>query len=314
MLIAIDHGNKQMKTRNLVFTSGLTESDNPPPFGDSILEYKGKYYTTSEQRIPYLRDKTVDNRFYILTLYAIACEIEEADCYSEKEIMDVQLVVGLPPAHYGTLAKKFEGYFMRGGQVEEFKFRGKPYSIYINEVMSFPQAHAAAVSVYGQIKHYNKLMVVDIGGFTVDYLQINNGKPDRSVCDSLEYGVIRLYNDIKSKINADFDLLLEESDIDTILQDEPSEYDDKIKSIVAAMSQSFISNLLGNLRERMIDLRTGKTVFVGGGSILLKKQIVATDKVINPVFVEQISANVRGYELLYKSRKAKDEGYGRQEG
>ena len=82
MLVAVDHGNKQMKTRNLVFTSGLTESDNPPPFGDSILEYKGKYYTTSEQRIPYLRDKTVDNRFYILTLYAIACEIEAADCYS----------------------------------------------------------------------------------------------------------------------------------------------------------------------------------------------------------------------------------------
>ena len=306
MIISIDHGNKQVKTLNMTFTSGLAESDIAPPFGDSILEHRGKFYTPSEQRIPYLRDKTEDSRFYILTLYAIACEIENTECYAEKEIMDVQLLVGLPPAHYGTLYRKYEKYFKNGGQVEEFKFRGKPFSVYISEVMCFPQAYAAAVSVYSQIRNYPKTMVVDIGGFTADYLQINYGKPDLSVCDSLENGIIKLYNAIRSKVNSDYDLLLDESDIDAVLQETPCEYDDKIKKVIANMAQKFILDLFGTLRERMIDLRTGRTIFVGGGSMLLKREIVASGKVANPIFVDAISANARGYELLYKSRKAKE--------
>ena len=36
-------------------------------------------------------------------------------------------------------------------------------------------------------------------------------------CDSLENGIITLYNRLLSKIRADYDLLLEETDIDAIL-------------------------------------------------------------------------------------------------
>ena len=43
MLIAIDHGNKQMKTIHRTFTSALKESDTRPPFGEDVLEYKGKF-------------------------------------------------------------------------------------------------------------------------------------------------------------------------------------------------------------------------------------------------------------------------------
>lgn len=37
MFIAIDHGNKNIKTLHRVFTSGLTASDTRPPFGENIL-------------------------------------------------------------------------------------------------------------------------------------------------------------------------------------------------------------------------------------------------------------------------------------
>lgn len=42
MLVCIDHGNKQIKTTNRTFTSGLMESDTRPPFGDNIMFYNGK--------------------------------------------------------------------------------------------------------------------------------------------------------------------------------------------------------------------------------------------------------------------------------
>ena len=72
MLIAIDHGNKQTKlVRSEPFISGLSESE-VQPFGSDVLKYEDKYYQISDQRIPYRRDKTEDDRFFILTLFGIS--------------------------------------------------------------------------------------------------------------------------------------------------------------------------------------------------------------------------------------------------
>lgn len=304
MLIAIDHGNKQIKCVHRTFTSGLMESDTKPPFGDKVLKYQGRYYSISERRIPYMRDKTVDNRFFILTLFAIAYEIQASGIYTEDEVLDVQLAVGLPPAHYGAQYERFEQYFIKRKDTIDFEFRGKPYSVYISQVMTFPQAYAAAMPVYSQIKDFSKATIIDIGGFTADYLQIKNGQADLSACDSLENGVILLYNAVKSKISADYDLLLEESDIDAILRGTSADFDEGVCQVVVSQANSFIADLFGRLRERMIDLKSGKAIFVGGGSILLRKYIENSDKVGRTLFVDEITANAKGYELLYRASKA----------
>ena len=299
MLISIDHGNKQIKTSRRTFVSGLRESDTKPPFGKEVLFYKGKYYTLTDQRIPYMRDKTVDERYFILTLFAVAFELADTD-YRKDEIADVQLSIGLPPAHYGAQYERFENYFLNR-DIIDFQLDGKPYSIFISKAVCFPQAYAAIMPIYQRIRQYPKVAVLDIGGFTADYLLVKKGEADLSVCDSLENGVISMYNSIKSKVNADFDILLDESDIDAILQDVPTDFDENVIHIVREQAQAFIGDLFGKLRERMIDLRSGKTVFVGGGSILLKKQIEASGKVGAPIFVDEISANTKGYELLFKA-------------
>ena len=138
MLIAIDHGNKQIKTlHHTPFTSGLIQSD-APGFGNDVLQYQGKYYTLTNQRIPYRRDKTEDERFFILSLFAIAYEIEACGQYTDN-VMKIQLAIGLPPAHFGVQAKKFTQYFMGRGAVS-FRFQGKPFAIYIENTACFPQS------------------------------------------------------------------------------------------------------------------------------------------------------------------------------
>ena len=82
MLISMDHGNKQCKlVRSEPFISGLSESE-VRPFGPDVLKYGDKYYQISDQRIPYRRDKTEDDRFFILTLFGIANEIEASSAYA----------------------------------------------------------------------------------------------------------------------------------------------------------------------------------------------------------------------------------------
>ena len=146
----------------------------------------------------------------------------------------------------------------------------------------------------------SKAVILDIGGFTADYLLLKNGQADLSTCDSLENGVILLYNNIRSKANAELDILLDENDVDIILQDKGKSYPDAAVRLVEEGAQQFINDLFSTLRERMLDLRFMKVIFVGGGAILLRRQIEASGKVGSPLFVNDINANAKGYEYLYQ--------------
>lgn len=299
MLIAIDHGNKQMKTIHCEpFVSGMQESATKP-FGKNVLKYQDKFYTLSNQRIPYKRDKTEDERFFVLTLFGIAREILNRNCY-EEEAMRIQLAVGLSPAHYGAQHRAFVKYFSERGVVS-FDYRGNNYAIYIDDVKCYPQAYAAAVTRLKELIGHPRVLIVDIGGFTADYLLMRNGECDLLVCDSLENGVIVLYNRIRTKVNSEFNVLLEEADIDAILKGQREAYSPVISSLVMRLAQDFVNDLFSSLRERMLDVSAGVVVFVGGGAILLRNQIETSGKVGKAIFVNEISANAKGYESLYQA-------------
>ena len=78
MLFAIDHGNSAIKTPSFVFTSGLTDYPVKPPVETDVLEFGGTFWTLSGERIPYMRDKTKDERFS-----SLACLPLLRSCASE---------------------------------------------------------------------------------------------------------------------------------------------------------------------------------------------------------------------------------------
>ena len=236
IIVPIDYGNRNMKTEHKVFTSGFVEGDCRPALGE-YLHYNERYYALAEQRIPYMRDKTVDDRFFILTLFAVAMEAEKQMLNAQDTILQAVLPVGLPPKHYGALYRKFEDYF-RGRGIQRFTYKGIPYKVEITDAAAFPQDYAAAMTVYQRIAEFNKVITVDIGGFTLDYLLIRGGRPDLGVCDSLEKGVIKLYNDVASRINSEKDILLDDTDIDRIIRGERTDYDGEVLRIVGDMTRT----------------------------------------------------------------------------
>jgi len=249
-----------------------------------------------------MRDKTADDRFFILTLFGIAMEAEKQALCKEDTILQVSLPVGLPPKHYGALYQKFQEYFSGRGR-QSFTYRGKAYTIEIEQVSAFPQDYAVAMTIYPKISEFNKVVTVDIGGFTLDYLLIRSGKPDLSACDSLEKGVITLYNKVISRINSEHDILLEDSDVDRIIREEKTDYGTQIQKTVREMTRTYVDDLLGTLRERGIDLKTGCVVFIGGGALLLREYLSHSEKIGHCVFIEDIRANAKGYGLLYMGKK-----------
>ena len=192
MLIAIDHGNYAIKTPNNSFISGLSEHTVKPPMSDEILEYGGSYWALSGKRLSYMRDKTQDGRYFILSLFAIAKELDLKGSYSPVAHLD--LAVGLPPEHYGVLKGKFEQYFKNRGTIK-FVYNNRPYSIFIDRVLVYPQAYSAVIPKSSLIMNTLRVFIIDIGGYTTDVLLLRNGKTDMQFCRSLETGIITMNNE-----------------------------------------------------------------------------------------------------------------------
>lgn len=304
MIISVDHGNKSIKTPHAIFTSGLVMSDGLQGFKTDYIGWNGKYYSLTERRISYLRDKTEDDRFFILTLFAIAKELEYRDVSETLDPIDITLLVGLPPAHYEQLHSRFEQYFLRRREAIDFEYNGKYYSIRINKVLSYPQAFAAAVTQYSTLKAHSVAYIIDIGGFTIDVLKLRFGRPDLEVVESFEKGVITLYNSIASKCNSQYARILEECEIDEVIRNQPTVLPGEVQQLIRIMTSDFLAEFYNFLRERGIDVSTSKCVFAGGGSLLLRSMIERSNKVAFPIFIEDIHANAIGYEVLYQSEVA----------
>lgn len=301
MIISVDHGNKSVKTPKRLFTSGIIETDCRLGMQSDTIFWGGKYYSLTEKRISYMRDKTEDERFYVLTLFAIAGELEQAGIQETDDPVDITLLVGLPPAHYGQLHERFEKYFLRNRQVVDFEYNDRLYSIRINRVVCYIQALAAAVTQFSSLKNYPVSYIIDIGGFTVDVLKLRSGRPDLEVMESFEKGTITLYNSIVSQCNSQYARLLEDCDIDEVIKGEPTILPGEVQMTVRNMANQFLVEFYNFIRERGIDVGTAKCVFAGGGSLLLRNMIERGNKVAFPVFIEDIHANAVGYDILYRS-------------
>lgn len=301
MIISVDHGNKNIKSIHKTFTSGLISSTVPFSIAGDYLYYNGMYYSLTGERIPYMRDKTVDDRFFILTLFAIAYELQMTKRYISGSTVGIDLAIGLPPGHYGKQYLAFQKYFTRNEYIK-FEFNNIKYRIFINSANAYPQGYSAIMPIYQKVKEYSRSIIIDIGGFSLDYLQLKNGKADMSVCDSLELGVITLYNDIKSAVNSSEDLLIDECDIDSVIQNKPSIFEKRIRDAINQRTKEFTDKIINSLRERKIDLKSIHAIFVGGGSILLEKYILASDKIVAPDIIKNINANAAGYEILLKTQ------------
>ena len=299
MLIAIDHGNHACKSIHFNFVSGLAQHSVRPPMADEVLEYNGEFWTLSGQRLPYRRDKTRDESFFILTLFAIAKELAYVGPLPSAEKVD--LAVGLPPEHYGLLKDKFRDYFKRNQSVQ-FIYNDKPITIMIRDVFVYPQAFAAIAPQKCQLKHHLRLFLVDIGGYTTDVLLLRQGKPDMQFCRSLETGVITMNNDIIRRVGALHDMQIEDEHISAVLAGKETILPEEVKDTIRKSAEQHAINILNQLRELKVDLRSNPAVFIGGGSALFRDYLEKSPLVASASFVESVNANASGYHAMAEAQ------------
>lgn len=313
MVISVDTGNKQIKTAHQTFLSGIVPYDTVPPMAapSDYIQYNGTYYVKSSKRGYYQKDKSNNDRYFILTLMAIVAELDRNESeqvirYMKDKIYCISLLIGLPPAHMkdSQVKENFKDYFLMSEPVK-VAYKGKTWTLKVNNVHVYPQCFAALMTVYPKIKNYPRALGVDIGGFTSDYVSMEKGKSDPSAVGSIENGVIAFYDTVSKECLERYDVIIEESDVDNILSGDEEYYDKYIVETVDRCAKEYITNFLAKFKEKNIDLKQNFIIFAGGGSLLLKKYLEESELIKKHMFLENINANAKGYEILYAMSQKK---------
>ena len=295
MNIGIDHGYYAIETRHFSFLAGIAVYSHEPYTLQNTLEYGGKFYVCGTGRQPILRNKTENDNYYLLTLAAIAREIKQR---GENTECSITLAAGLPLAGFGREKKSFREYLLRSSQLVCFKFEGVSYKITIEDVKLFPQGYSAIAIHPELIQNEPSVLLMDIGGWTVDLMRLDNGVPDASTCRSLELGMIRCIDETKEQVRRDVGLSVTDAQVERVLAGKPCSMDERARSIIRKQGRLYTERLLSAVMESGFDLKAVPVVMLGGGASVVKGNVSPQDGLCRVFALTDDRVNAEGFERI----------------
>lgn len=211
MIIGIDHGYYAIKTKQVCFPTGLMRYTYEPYTMQNVLQYGGAYYVCGTGRQTLVKDKTANDNYYLLTLAALAQEIRKRKGGRTAKVV---LAAGLPLTGFGREKQRFKEYLFRKEQPVRFFYEGERYEIQIEDVKLFPQGYSALALYPEYLKDEPSVLLVDIGGWTVDLMRLDNAVPNAATCRSLELGVIRCMDEILEQVRRNTGLSITETQVE----------------------------------------------------------------------------------------------------
>ena len=213
----IDYGYGNIKTANTVTPTGITAYETEPIFTGNILEDNGTYYRIGEGHKEFIPDKAMDEDYYLLTLMAVAREL---NVFSIQEA-DVHLAAGLPLTWIRNQREEFRSYLLQNPEVS-YRFNNKDYHIRFVGCSLYPQGYPAIVNLLSTLKGTN--LLADIGNGTMNILYINNKKAQESRCWTEKFGVNQCMIAAKNAILDRFGVKIEEATVEQVLRFKSSGY------------------------------------------------------------------------------------------
>ena len=283
IIIGIDHGYYAIKTAHCSFPAGLTSYGEHEPYTrQGLLEFGGCFFVCGSGRQPIQRDKTVNDNYYLLTLAAIAKEIQQRGLPPE---CSVRIAAGLPLTSFGRDKPKFREYLLRSKQPVNYKFEGVEYSITIEEVAVFPQGYAALMTETGLLQDEPSMLLMDLGGWTVDLMRIDNAIPVADTAHSLELGMIRCVDEIREQVRRETGLSLTDAQIENMLAGHPCTVSEAVRGIVNQQGRKYTEHLLSATMEAGFDLHAIPAVLLGGGASVVSRHLSPKDGLCKTIFL-----------------------------
>lgn len=293
LVIGVDHGYGNMKTRNTVFKSGVKKYSEDPAIATNVLQLDGMYYVIGESHKVFIANKNADDDYYILTLAAVAKELELRGLRSA----DVILAVGLPLHWMSKQKDSFRDYLMRSREVS-YRYCGQYYHIRICDVAIYPQGYAAIAASLQDYKGVH--MLADIGNGTMNTLVITNGRPvsDKKYTDKI--GVHECVKKIMNEVQAECGKIPDESVIEDFLISGTSEVSERIQAVMHREAVKYTEMIFDKLSEYEYDSELVKLHIIGGGGCLIRN--FGKYDTSSVEIIEDICATAKGYEEIYNAQ------------
>ena len=288
-IIAVDHGYGNMKTANTVTPTGITAYETEPIFTGNILEYNGTYYRIGEGHKEFIPDKAMDEDYYLLTLMAVAREL---NVFSIHEA-DVHLAAGLPLTWIRNQREAFRSYLLQNPEVR-FSFNSKDYHIRFVGCSLYPQGYPAVVNHLGDFKGPN--LLADIGNGTMNILYINNKKAQESRCWTEKFGVNQCMIAVKNAILDRFGVKIEESTVEQILRFGTADIAAPYLDCITAVARQYVADIFVTLRKYEYNPDLMRLYVVGGGGCLIRN--FGTYDKARVTILDDICATAKDYEYL----------------
>lgn len=290
-VIGIDHGWSKIKTVNGIFTTGVKKMTTRPALSNNIVYWGGQAYEVGGERLEVKEDKVSDSNFKILTDAAIGREMKKRGLKSAH----ILLAAGLPFTRFGAEKKGFIKYLSWDG-IREIAYEQKRYKVSLERVSVFPQCYAAVADRLSTYK--KKVLVVDIGSWTIDIMPIFEQKPMEGKSITIPRGLITCMRSINEECVRLIGSEVSETDIEEVMRGKANDLPEKYLNIIQEGLRDFAQKVYYTIKECGYNLETTRIVFVGGGATVMK--LYGDFLSDNTEYIEDIKANAKGYEYLSK--------------
>ncbi len=289
IIIGIDHGYGNIKTAHCVFKTGVTAYDKEPTFKSNLLTYKGRHYIIGEEHKEFSAIKMTDPDYYILTLAAIARELNIRKLTSAR----VHIAAGLPLTWVSEQKEDFKAYLLQN-ESADFTFRGVDYHVDFVGADVFPQGFSAVADKLRDFRGIN--MLCDIGNGTMNVMYINGCRPVPQKCFTEKYGTNQCILAIRENLMRQFGTTVDESIIERVLRFGTADISERYLTAITQTAREYTAGIFRKLREHEYNPELMRLYVVGGGGCMLKHFGDVDPKRV--IINEDICATAKGYELL----------------
>ncbi|HZJ77989.1 MAG TPA: ParM/StbA family protein [Clostridia bacterium] len=299
IIIGIDHGYGNIKTANCCFKTGVTAYNSEPTFKENLLIWNDKYYLISEEHKEFSANKMLDSDYYVLTLAAVARELNISKTYTAN----IFIAAGLPLTWVSQQKEEFKKYLVQNEKVD-FVFKGKEYHIRIIGADVYPQGFAAIVN---NLRDFNGVnMLCDIGNGTMNVMFVNDKKPDSKRCFTEKFGTNQCLLAIRENVMRFYHSSVDDSVIARVLRFGTADIDEYYLKTIIDTAKEYVEGIFRRLREHEYDARLMRLYVVGGGGCLIKNfgNYNESRVTIN----DDICATAKGYERMLEMKLLRSGG------
>lgn len=251
------------------------------PSGNTYrVEYGGKNFLigdmVSEERSSYQLSKNTME--HILSIYVAICQ-----SLSKSKLpigfAAVHLAVNIPINLYKSEEQKqaYADAIQNGGEPICISINGKAYAFRIKHIVLLPESLGP---VYENTADYRskRATIIDIGGLNTSIMQVNQLIPQFDQMVSSSHGINMLRSKIADVFSSKFGITITENDAEQIMRDKclilnGKKQEDSFE-IIASMFEEHVKEIANFALSRNITFNNTELVFCGGGSLLLKEDIL----------------------------------------